>query len=148
MKVEKGVSVALQYRLTYDNAEGEFIEETTKEEPLVFTVGEGEMLETFEKNIIGLGVSDKFAFTLEPEEGYGAYQDELVVEYPKETFIVDEDLDEDFLQEGEVIEMKDEEGNVFEGIIEENKLNSVIVNFNHPLAGEPLHFKGYITRIS
>ena len=148
MKIEKGVSVALQYRLTYDSAEGEFIEETTKEEPLAFTVGEGEMLDTFEKNILGLGVSDEFGFTLEPEEAYGPYQEQLVVEYAKETFMVDEDLDEDFLQEGEVVEMKDEEGNIFEGIIEENKLNSVIVNFNHPLAGEALHFKGFITRIS
>ncbi|MFK7755546.1 MAG: peptidylprolyl isomerase [Flavobacteriales bacterium] len=148
MKVEKGVSVALQYRLTYDNAEGEFIEETTKEDPLVFTVGAEEMLDMFEKNILGLGVSDEFGFTLEPKEGYGPIQEELVVEYSKETFMVDEDLDEDFLQEGELVEMKDEEGNVFEGIIEENKLNSVVVNFNHPLAGEALHFKGYITRIS
>ncbi len=148
MKIEEGVSVALQYRLTYDNADGEFIEETTREEPLAFTVGAEQMLDAFEKNIMGLGVSDKFEFTLTPEEGYGPIQEELIVEYPKETFVVDDELDEDFLQEGEVLEMKDEEGNVFEGIIEENNLNSVLVNFNHPLAGETLHFKGFITRIS
>ena len=44
--------------------------------------------------------------------------------------------------------MTDDDENVFEGMIEENKVNTVLVNFNHPLAGESIHFKGIITKVS
>ncbi len=148
MKVENGVSVTLQYRLTYDDQNGEVIEETSSDEPLEFTVGKEEMLDAFEDQLMDLKESDKFSFSLSPQQAYGSFQEELLVEYPKDSFLVDGELDEDFIQEGEVIEMTDEEDNVFEGMIEENKLNTILVNFNHPLAGETLHFKGTISKIS
>lgn len=148
MKIEAGKEITLQYALYYDTENGELIEETTLEDPLVFKVGSEEMLEAFEEKLLGLTVSDKFSFSLQPDEAYGPLQEELLVEYSKEDFIVEGELDEDFLQEGELVEMKDEDGNVFEGMIEENRKSTVLVNFNHPLAGEILHFKGYITKIS
>lgn len=147
-EIKNGASVALQYRLTYDNKDGELIEETTDDLPLVFTMGNNEMLDSFEQRLLGLSPSDQFSFTLNADEAYGSYQENLLVEYPKDSFLVEGELDEDFLQEGEVIEMTDDDDNVFEGMIEENKLNTILINFNHPLAGEALHFKGFITQVS
>lgn len=148
MKVQEGVSIVLQYRLTYDDQDGELIEESTSEDPLEFTMGKDEMLESFEAKLIGLSVSDTFSFSLAPEEAYGSFNDKLLVEYPKDSFLVEGELDEDFIQEGEVIEMTDDDNNVFQGMIEENKLNTIVINFNHPLAGETIHFSGTISHIS
>jgi len=148
MTIKTGSEVTLLYKLTYDNAEGELIEETTTEEPMSFSFGKGEMLDAFEEELAGKKGSEEFSFTLTPEQAYGEIQDELVVEYAKDSFLVEGELDEDFLQEGEWIEMTDDDENVFEGMIEENKVNTVLVNFNHPLAGESIHFKGLITKVS
>ena len=148
MTIKTGSEVTLLYKLTYDNAEGELIEETTTEEPMSFSFGKGEMLDAFEEKLAGKKGSEEFSFTLTPEQAYGEIQDELVVEYTKDSFLVEGELDEDFLQEGEWIEMTDDDENVFEGMIEENKVNTVLVNFNHPLAGESIHFKGIITKVS
>ncbi len=148
MNIHKGTKVTLHYTLTYDHEDGELIEETQDDEPLTFTMGEEEMLDAFEEKILGLNVSDKFSFTLEPNKAFGPIQEELIAEYAKEHFMVEGEIDEDFLQEGEIIEMTDEDENILTGIIEENKVNSVVVNFNHPLAGEKLHFKGFITQVS
>jgi FKBP-type peptidyl-prolyl cis-trans isomerase SlyD len=148
MTIKTGSEVTLLYKLTYDNAEGELIEETTTEEPMSFSFGKGERLDAFEEKLAGKKGSEEFSFTLTPEQAYGEIQDELVVEYTKDSFLVEGELDEDFLQEGEWIEMTDDDENVFEGMIEENKVNTVLVNFNHPLAGESIHFKGIITTVS
>ena len=148
MTIKTGSEVTLLYKLTYDNAEGELIEETTTEEPMSFSFGKGEMLDAFEEELAGKKGSEEFSFTLTPEQAYGEVQVELVVEYTKDSFLVEGELDEDFLQEGEWIEMTDDDENVFEGMIEENKVNTVLVNFNHPLAGESIHFKGIITKVS
>lgn len=148
MTIKSGSEVTLLYTLTYDNADGELIEETTTELPMTFCLGKGEMLDAFEDGLTGKKVSEEFSFTLTPEQAYGEIQEELIVEYPKDSFLVEGELDEDFLQEGEVLEMTDDDGNIFEGMIEENKINSVLVNFNHPLAGESIHFKGLITKVS
>jgi len=148
MTIKTGSKVTLLYKLTYDNAEGELIEETTTEEPMSFSFGKGDMLEAFEEELAGKKGSEEFSFTLTPEQAYGEIQDELVVEYAKDSFLVEGELDEDFLQEGEWIEMTDDDENVFEGMIEENKVNTVLVNFNHPLAGESIHFKGLVTKVS
>jgi FKBP-type peptidyl-prolyl cis-trans isomerase SlyD len=148
MTIKTGSEVTLLYKLTYDNAEGELIEETTTEEPMSFSFGKGEMLDAFEEELAGKKGSEEFSFTLTPEQAYGEVQGELVVEYTKDSFLVEGELDEDFLQEGEWIEMTDDDENVFEGMIEENKVNTVLVNFNHPLAGESIHFKGIITKVS
>jgi len=119
--IKKGSKVALMYRLTYTNPDGELIEEATKNDPLKYVHGNGEMLEAFEEKIQGKSVTETFQFTLSPEQAYGAFQETLLVEYPKEQFLVEGEVDEDFLQEGELIEMTDEEGNIFEGLIEKNK---------------------------
>ena len=68
MTIKTGSEVTLLYKLTYDNAEGELIEETTKEEPMSFSFGKGEMLDAFEEELAGKKGSEEFSFTLTPEQ--------------------------------------------------------------------------------
>ncbi|MFM9984190.1 MAG: peptidylprolyl isomerase [Flavobacteriales bacterium] len=148
MKIEKGKQIALHYILKSDGPEGELIEETTTDEPMRFVMGEDPMLPKFEKAILGLSAGDKFTVYVAVEEAYGEEDESLYIEFPKETFIIDGELDEDLFEEGEVVPMKTEEGEEVMGVIAEVKLNTIIIDFNHPLAGENLYFEGHIVEVA
>ncbi|GHT10660.1 peptidyl-prolyl cis-trans isomerase [Bacteroidia bacterium] len=147
MKISEEKMVSLTYDLTVDGEENgrkELMERATKEHPLTFMFGMGMMLEAFERNVEGLKVGDKFSFTLEPEEAYGEYIEQNVVELPKSIFEVDGKFDEEKISEGETLPMMDAQGNRMMGSVLEIKSEVVVMDFNHPLAGETLHFDGEV----
>lgn len=144
MKITPGMYTELEYKLFLDHVNGELIEETSKEEPFAFVFKEDEMLHEFENRIEGLAKGEQFSFLLTKDEAYGEYEKERIVEFPKSVFLIDGDLDEDSLEEGEVVPMKDDDGNEIDGFVLENKKNTVVIDFNHPLAGENLYFEGKV----
>ena len=146
MKIFDEKMVSLTYDLTVDNEEGEkeLMERATKEYPLTFVFGMGMMLEAFEKNIEGLNVGDKFSFVLTPEEAYGEYFEERVAELPKTVFEVDGKFDSERVTEGQTLPMVDSRGNRMMGSVLEVQSDVVLMDFNHPLAGETLCFEGEV----
>ncbi|MDR3218789.1 MAG: FKBP-type peptidyl-prolyl cis-trans isomerase [Dysgonamonadaceae bacterium] len=144
MKISDEKMVSLTYDLM---VEEELMERATKEHPLTFVFGMGMMLEAFEKNVEGLKTNDKFSFTLTPEEAYGEYIEENVVELPKKIFEIDGVFDEEKISEGQTLPMMDASGHRMMGSVLEVKPDVVIMDFNHPLAGEILHFKGEVIDI-
>ena len=146
MKISEDKMVSLIYDLTVTNEQGEkeLMERATQAHPLTFLFGMGMMLEAFEKNIEGLKTGDKFSFTLEPEDAYGEYIEEHVVELPKKLFEVDGEFDAERVSEGQTLPMMDSQGNRMMGSVLEVKTDIVLMDFNHPLAGETLHFDGEV----
>jgi FKBP-type peptidyl-prolyl cis-trans isomerase SlyD len=147
MKISEDKFVALTYDLTVETeqeGERELMERATKENPLSFIFGMGMMLEAFERNIEGLAVGDKFSFSLNPEEAYGEFIQENVVELPKKIFEVDGKFDEEKIAEGLTLPMMDAQGNRLMGSVLEVKPEVVVMDFNHPLAGETLYFDGTV----
>ena len=149
MKISDEKMVSLSYDLTVTTEEGEqeLMERATKDNPLTFMFGMGMMLEAFEKNVEGLGVGDKFSFILKPEEAYGDYYENHVVELPKKLFEVDGKFDEERVAEGQTLPMMDSRGNRMMGSVLEVQSEVVVMDFNHPLAGETLHFDGEVLDI-
>jgi FKBP-type peptidyl-prolyl cis-trans isomerase SlyD len=148
MKISNNKFVTLCYDLNVgEDDERVLMEEATVERPLNFIFGMGMMLESFEKNIYGLGSGDKFSFTLKPEEAYGEYEERHVVELPKNIFEIDGKFDSKRVSEGQMLPMMDSEGNRLTGAILEISDKTVLMDFNHPLAGETLHFEGKILDI-
>ena len=72
---------------------------------------------------------------MQPADGYGDYDDELIDEYPAEDFDTD-----DQLEAGMEIEIMDEENEVYEGTIIEITNDYIRVDFNDPLAGKVLTY--------
>jgi FKBP-type peptidyl-prolyl cis-trans isomerase 2 len=56
-------------------------------------------------------------------------------------------FDEELFQEGEIIPLESPEGDIIEGVVCEVKLNSIVLDFNHPLAGEDLLFEGEVVGV-
>ncbi|MBK8701695.1 MAG: peptidylprolyl isomerase [Saprospiraceae bacterium] len=148
MTIQQNAVVSLHYALKEGSAEGELIEETFGGEPLQFIFGVGQMISGFEQNLSGKNAGDSYSFLLSPEEAYGPLDQEAIVEVPIDNF-ADENgqVNRDFLIVGAPIHMSDEDGHNYRGIIDEVKLQTVLVNFNHPMAGKSLHFSGEIIEV-
>ena len=145
MKIEPNKFVAVSYALHVgDGEERELMEQTEKDNPLVFVAGMGTMLPAFEENLNGLSKGDKFAFTLMPGQAYGEYDDNQEVELPKSMFEVEGKFDTDIVFEGNIVPMLDTDGNRLNGMVVGVTDEIVTMDFNHPLAGETLHFSGEV----
>jgi FKBP-type peptidyl-prolyl cis-trans isomerase SlyD len=145
MVISKNTVVTLHYVLREADENGELIEETFGGEPLHYIQGLGMMIPGFEKNLEGKTIGDKYAFTLQPEEGYGPVQEENFVEVPIQNFADESgNVDQELLEIGAPINMTDEDGHTFQGFISEVMEDTLTVDFNHPFAGVALHFSGEV----
>lgn len=141
--------VAVSYDLFVPTEEGgqELMEKAPKERPLKFTFGMGMMLESFEAKLKDLSVGDKFDFNLTPEEAYGDFEEERVVDIDKSIFMVDGVFDDEHIAVDRMVPMMDSEGHRLDGVVLEITDKTVKMDFNHPLAGETLHFVGEVLEV-
>lgn len=147
MKVAQGSRVSVHYTLYANDPKGEMIEKTREGEPLEFTHSEDPMLPKFESALLGLSAGEKFTIAIEAADAYGEEDENLFVEFPKSEFMEDGELNEELFQIGEIIPMQTPEGDMLEGVVCEVKLNSIVLDFNHPLAGENLYFEGEVVEV-
>ncbi|MDR1667238.1 MAG: FKBP-type peptidyl-prolyl cis-trans isomerase [Bacteroidales bacterium] len=147
MQISDNKVVSLSYELRLDGKEGEIIEVKNPQQPLIFLYGTGALLPAFEQNIRHLQKGDEFAFLLKCDEAYGPATEEALIELPVSAFLVDGEIDHDLLVEGNAIPMVDSKGNQLSGIVAEIKKDTVMMDFNHPLAGDDLYFSGAVTDI-
>ncbi|MDR3189559.1 MAG: peptidylprolyl isomerase, partial [Prevotellaceae bacterium] len=144
MQISKNKVVSLSYQLAID---GDIVDRASSQNPLSFIFGSGNLLPKFEDNIAGKRAGDAFKFTLTPAEGYGEVDEKGINEFPLDAFMVDGKLEEGLLAEGAVLPMQDNAGNVFQATVLEVKKSSVVLDFNHPLAGMELSFEGSIVEV-
>ena len=147
MIVTKNKVVSLTYELRTDNSNGEIVESLSEESPLTFLYGSGGLLPKFEENIDGLQVGEKFDFNLSVKDAYGDVNENAIVKVPVSAFEVNGRIDENMVKIGNKIPMQDASGNKLTGIVQEINSENVTMDFNHPLAGTPLYFKGKITEV-
>jgi len=147
MKIENNKVVALSYELRTEGFDSELTEKTHDGHPLEFIYGMGMMIPKFEENLTGLKKGDKFQFQIKSVEAYGLSNPENVVELPNSTFEVDGKIDDKLLTIGNMIAMQDQSGRQMQGLIKELKEESVIMDFNHPMADKDLYFKGEILEV-
>lgn len=147
MQIKKNTVVSLSYVLKRDNANGEIIEETKAGDPLMFLYGNGQMLPKFEENLSTLSTGDNFEFTLLSEDAYGEMDQDAIIDLDKAIFEVDGKVDEEMLAIGNVIPMRDDQGHMLQGIVVSVTNEHVRMDFNHPMAGNTLHFKGNVIEV-
>lgn len=146
MAISPNKFVRVSYELYVgDENERELMEEATAERPLEFIFGMGMMLPDFEQNLFGLATGDTFDFVLTSEQAYGQRMDEAVQELPKSIFVNDKgEFDSEVVVEGATLPLQTQDGQVVQGSVLEITDEVVVMDFNHPLAGETLHFIGRV----
>lgn len=147
MKINKNAVVSVNYLLT-NKETGEKIEQTSKEEPFIFLFGSGGLLEDFEKNLFEKQVGDSFDFFISAEQGYGLRDDRFLANVPMDAFLDEEGkFDSENIKLGATVPMVDNEGSPLYGTVLEITETHINMDFNHPLAGQDLHFKGEVLEV-
>jgi len=147
MVVSQNSVVSLTYELRVNSKNGEIIESVNKSSPLTFMFGSGSLLPKFEDNLAGLKVGDSFDFNLVSADAYGEYEDSSVIKVPIQAFQIDGKVDYELVKIGNKIPMQDSEGHRLTGLVKTIDTDSITMDFNHPLAGNHLFFKGEVTEI-
>lgn len=136
--------------LTYDLYAGSGDEETlmmraTDELPDRFVFGvEQNVLPELMKRLEGMKQGDKFDIVLTVDEAFGERNEEHVMELDKEIFFVDGKFDDKVVFEGNTIPMMTADGYRINGSVLKVTDSKVTMDFNHPLAGEDLHYVGVV----
>jgi FKBP-type peptidyl-prolyl cis-trans isomerase SlyD len=131
--------VSLAYALLLGN--GEAIERTDEDEALQFIQGHGQIIPGLEDALYGMAVGEEKAVIVDPAEGYGAYDEENMQVMPRSSFPPDLEL-----EIGMGLRLRDQDSDEVHTVyIVEVDGDDVVLDFNHPLAGETLHFQVKVT---
>jgi len=132
-QVKSGDKVKVHYhgKLT----SGETFDSSEGRDPLEFEVGAGMVIKGFDDGVTGMSVGDKKTVNIPVEEAYGPRNDEMLVEFPKDRLPADLQI-----EEGLPLMMSNETGQQFQVVVVEVKEDAVLLDANHPLAGQDLIF--------
>lgn len=131
--VKDDLVVGLNYTLRLDD--GEVIDSSADREPLEFLQGHGQIIPGLEQELYGMAVGDEKSVEVAPEDGYGEHDPDAYQVVPVETFPADLQL-----TPGKRLNMRDQSGEVLAAYVAEIRSDGVLLDFNHPLAGEALIF--------
>lgn len=135
-----GTKVTLHFALRLPN--GEVIDSNFEREPATFTVGDGNLLQGFEKAMFGLQEGDKQTLLIKPEDSFGQHNPNNVQEIPRAEFSSEIEL-----SEGLILSFADAQKTELPGVVRRFDSSVVVVDFNHPLAGRDILFEVAILRI-
>jgi peptidylprolyl isomerase len=114
---------------------GETFDSSQGRDPLEFTVGSGQVIKGFDEGVKGMQIGDKRIVEIAVEDAYGEKEESRVVEFPKAQFPGDMNP-----EVGMQLMMSDGQGHSIPVTIVEVKEENVVLDANHPLAGEDLIF--------
>ena len=133
MTVSDGLAVGLEYTLRLDN--GETIDSSAGRGPLDFLQGEGQIIPGLEQALYGMVVGEEKSVVVQPEDGYGRRDSTALQQIPLDSFPSDVNP-----EPGMALELVDESGQSMLAFVAEVDPDYVLIDMNHPLAGETLHF--------
>jgi FKBP-type peptidyl-prolyl cis-trans isomerase SlyD len=131
--IRDGSVVRFEYTLSADN--GEIIQSTKGKDPVTYTHGQHEVLPGLEEGLSGMEVNEEKSIRLQPEEAYGPVDAKAFKE------VLKSEIPAGALKVGTPLSVQGSEGE--EDVIirvREVKKETVILDFNHPLAGKTLNF--------
>jgi peptidylprolyl isomerase len=140
-KVENGQFVSLHYKGTLQN--GEVFDTSEGRHPLEVQMGAGQLVPGLEKALMGMALNEKKVLTIEPEEAYGHVDKNLTHSFARS------DVPPEMNPEaGQVVALTSPEGQQMPAQIVEVTEEKVVVDLNHPLAGQTLNFDIEVVGIS
>lgn len=137
--VDAGKKVKMHFTM---KSEGAVLESTDGKEPFEFVYGKDPMIPGVEAALKGLKVGDKKQLSLTPENAFGPINPKAVVEFPKDQF------KEKKIEAGMVFNGQGKGGIPLRGTVKEVKKDTVVLDFNHPLAGKNLDLNFEVIEIA
>ena len=132
-QVKSGDKIKVHYHGRLTN--GETFDKSEGREPLEFEVGSGMVIKGFDDGVTGMAVGDKKTINIPFVEAYGPKNPDMIIDMPKDRFPKDMEI-----EVGMPLSMSDGQGQQFQVVVAEVQEEMVILDANHPLAGEDLIF--------
>jgi len=116
-------------------SDGEEFDSSRGEEPLKVEIGAGQLIQGFEDGLLGMSIGESKTVIIPPDQAYGLRHEEMV-----RAVTLDQLPDGLEVQEGMILESSDQQGHRVELRVTEIDGDKVVLDMNHPLAGETLTF--------
>ncbi|MBB6098956.1 FKBP-type peptidyl-prolyl cis-trans isomerase SlyD [Deinobacterium chartae] len=130
MRITDNKVVAIDYVLTI---QGEVVDQS-EGEPLVYLQGASNIIPGLERALEGKTVGDSLSVTVPPEEGYGTWDENSVEKIDRDNF-------DEAPEVGATYYAENADGSVLPFTVRAIEEDGVVIDFNHPLAGETLEFQ-------
>ena len=138
MAIEANQIVSIEYEVKDGDT---VVDSNVGGAPLVFMFGKGQIIPGLENGIIDMAIGDKGDIIVQPEDAYGTLDEEAKQEVPKDQFA---GID---LEVGMTLYGQGEDGATVQVTVKEIGEETVIIDFNHPLAGKTLMFTVTINNV-
>jgi FKBP-type peptidyl-prolyl cis-trans isomerase SlpA len=136
-RVEPGSFLTLHYRLR--SADGAAFVDTFDTPPATLSLGTGELAPAMEAHLLGMAAGSEASFDLAPGEAFGDVDPALVRRISRARLDAEGDGDGDY-RVGDVVRFPAPEGQSIAAVLREIDGDTLVFDFNHPLAGRPLTF--------
>ena len=130
--MKNGDKVKVEYTGTL--SDGSIFDSSEGREPLQFTIGNGEVISGFEDEVRKMKLNEEKTITIKTADAYGEKNSQLIVSIPKDKFPPEVEV-------GARLVLKSPEGQQVPAFVHEIKEDSIVLDFNHPLAGKDLTFR-------
>lgn len=144
-RVAPGARVTLHFALHLPD--GSEIDSNYNKLPATFTVGDGNLMPGFEEALIDAAAGDSISVLLPAEKAFGAVNPDNVQSFPRQRFASLLANTTDPIEEGSVLAFADSGGNDIPGVVKQIGELSVVIDFNHPLAGHDIQFRADIISV-
>ena len=138
--IKKDSVVSLSYILKNEN--GEELDRFETANPLAYMHGHGQIVPGLENVLEGLAIGDKKEVTVTPQGGYGEVQPQLKMKVSRNKFPADVNI-----EPGMQFSSKMEDGREIPFTVQAIEDGAVMLDGNHPLAGETLHFSVEVVEV-
>lgn len=139
-QAQEGDTVHIHYTGRLDD--GTVFDSSRERGPLDFTLGSGQVIPGFESAVSGMAEGESKTTTIPAEEAYGAPRDDLFI--PVDRTQLPQELAPDV---GKPLQMQTPDGKQIHVVIAEVEEDKIVVDANHPLAGEDLTFEIELVKI-
>lgn len=140
-KVKSGDTVHVHYKGTLKS--GELFDSSEGREPLEFTVGSGQVINGFDTAVIDMEAGETKTVNIPVDQAYGERTQEALIAVPRTEFPADITP-----EIGQELQMSDDQGHIFPVKVAGVEDDKVILDANHPLAGEDLTFEINLVKIA
>lgn len=145
MEKKQNKFIAVAYDLfASDDTGRHLVERVPADKPFAFISGFGITIKAFEEQLEQLETGASFDFSLTPDQAYGEFDDQRIVELEKEMFCIDGKFDHEHVRIDAIVPLQNQEGDRFMARVLDIRDDVVVMDFNHPLAGRDLQFVGSV----
>ncbi len=136
--VADGKKVSIEYTLKLED--GTTVDTNVGKKPLTFVIGSHQIIEGLEDALKGMKIGETKHVVVPPEKGYGPVNKNAIIEVEKNRI-------PEGAKVGTILKGTDRNGRDFYARVVEIKDKTVLLDFNHPLAGKTLYFDVKIVNI-